>query len=382
MATNDFEDIKNAVRDVAGELGNLLQSASEAIEKAKKSVDHGNVVSHSNTIRHTASGDYKNTKFMPPQLYKKTKGEDIGGKAQSLIGLGLGLGGILAVVGGVLGIAFGNPGFSSIIVGSLLAVLGVFLGAGGLKRLSLLKKFKEYLEVLGDKTYVTIGKLMERTGKSEKTVEEELQDLIQRKYFMQGHLDRERDYFITSDETFKNYEEVLAAQEKLEQAKREQDSVLREAGLSTEGIRLVRKGQEFLVSINRLNAEIPDPIMTEKLQKLETQVRRLLTEVRKQPDSAGELRKLMNYYLPTTEKLVRSYQELDQRTESAETVKTKAEIILTLDTMSSAIEKMLDKLFLNENWDVATDISVLNQVLEMEGLKEQKNELKFGNAEK
>lgn len=375
MDNNDFGEIKKVVKDAANELGTLLRSASAAVEKAKRNVDHGNVVTHSTTNRYTASGNYKNDKFKPPQIYKNVRGEETGGKVESVAGGALFLGGAITLLVNILTAVF-HGGFQAaltipaILLGSFLAVLGAVLGISGLKRLSLVKRFKEYLAILGNKTYVTVGKLIAETGKKEKEIEEELSELIAKKYFTQGHLDRERDYFITSDETFKNYEEVMQKQEELKAVEEEQNAVLRAMGLSTEGIRLMKKGLEYLDTIHRLNEEIPDPVMTEKLARLETQINRILTEVRKQPESAGELRKLMNYYLPTTEKLVRSYQELENRGETAETVKTKAEIVMTMDTMNSAIEKMLDKLFLNAHWDVSADISVLNQILAMEGLKE------------
>ena len=377
---NGFDEIKQSVKDAASELGALLQSASDALEKAKRSVDHGNVVSKPNTPHYTASGDYKNAKYKQPQLYKNVKSESNGANVEAVAGGSLLLTGALTTGITIMQSFGGGMNILQLLLGGVMTVLGLVLGIDGLKRRSLVKRFKEYLRILKNKTYVTVDDVVRETGKSENKVEQELSELISKNYFMQGHLDKERDYFITSDETFRNYQEVLVRQEELKKIEAEQDAVLRESGLSTEGIRLFKKGQEFLGTINRLNSEIPDPVMTEKLQKLESQIRRILNEVRKKPESAGELRKLMNYYLPTTEKLVRSYQELQKREETAETKKTKEEIVLTLDTMNSAIEKMLNKLFLNENWDVSADISVLNQILSMEGLKEGQNSLKSGSS--
>ena len=377
---NGFDEIKQSVKDAASELGALLQSASDALEKAKRSVDHGNVVSKPNTPHYTASGDYKNAKYKQPQLYKNVKSESNGANVEAVAGGSLLLTGALTTGITIMQSFGGGMNILQLLLGGVMTVLGLVLGIDGLKRRSLVKRFKEYLGILKNKTYVTVDDVVRETGKSENKVEQELSELISKNYFMQGHLDKERDYFITSDETFRNYQEVLVRQEELKKIEAEQDAVLRESGLSTEGIRLFKKGQEFLGTINRLNSEIPDPVMTEKLQQLESQIRRILNEVRKQPESAGELRKLMNYYLPTTEKLVRSYQELQKREETAETKKTKEEIVLTLDTMNSAIEKMLNKLFLNENWDVSADISVLNQILSMEGLKEGQNSLKSGSS--
>lgn len=372
MANQENDDIKKAVKDAVGGLGDLLRSANDAVEKAKKNMDRKNAAPSSNIKPKTESNAYKNTKFKPPQLYKKTDGEESKGKARTVVGISFFLAGLLAVAGGLIGLFSGGAfRLGLTLPGSFMTVIGVALTSSGIKKFSLAKSFKQYLRILDDKTYVTVGRLVEESGKSEEKVEKELTKLIAQNYFRQGHLDRARDYFITSDETYRNYEEVLVLQERLQAVEREEENALRESGLSKEGIHLVKKGEEFLSSLNRLNAEIPDPVMTEKLQRLEESIRRILTEVRKMPESAGELRKLMNYYLPTTEKLVRSYEELETREETAEREKMKAEIVTTLDTMNSAIEKIQDKLFLNAQWDVAADISVLNKVLEMEGLKEE-----------
>ena len=87
----------------------------------------------------------------------------------------------------------------------------------------------------------------------------------------------------------------------------------------------------------------------------------------------------MSYYLPTTQELVKKYQELENLPETEDSKKTKEEILVTLDTMNTALEKMLDKLFLNENWDISAEITVLNQILSMDGLKEE-NKPKTGGA--
>ena len=48
----------------------------------------------------------------------------------------------------------------------------------------------------------------------------------------------------------------------------------------------------------------------------------------------------------------------------------KGEIEKTLDTLNVAFEKLLDSLFEDTAWDVATDISVLHTMLAQEGLTE------------
>ena len=82
-----------------------------------------------------------------------------------------------------------------------------------------------------------------------------------------------------------------------------------------------------------------------------------------------KLRKFMQYYMPTTLKLVQTYQELDaQPTEGENIRQSKAEIEKTLDTINLAYEKLLDSFFEDAAIDIRSDITVLETMLAQEGL--------------
>jgi len=82
----------------------------------------------------------------------------------------------------------------------------------------------------------------------------------------------------------------------------------------------------------------------------------------------------MDYYLPTTVKLLNAYEELDKQSLEGENIKTaKREIENTLDTINVAFENLLDSFYKETAWDVSADISVLKTMLAQEGLTEEKN---------
>ena len=87
------------------------------------------------------------------------------------------------------------------------------------------------------------------------------------------------------------------------------------------------------------------------------------------PDSAPDLHRLMKYYLPTTQKLVDTYATLDKQTVQGENIENaKREIISSLDTINEAFERFLDQFFQTTAWDVSSDISVMNQMMQQDGL--------------
>lgn len=98
---------------------------------------------------------------------------------------------------------------------------------------------------------------------------------------------------------------------------------------------------------------------------------KIFDRVEQNPASVGDIRKLMEYYLPTTIKLLQAYQDLDaQPVQGENIISSKKEIEKTLDTLNVAFEKLLDDLFQETAWDVSTDISVLHTMLAQEGLTE------------
>ena len=150
-------------------------------------------------------------------------------------------------------------------------------------------------------------------------------------------------------------------------AKAEEDT----SGFTTEGLEILRQGEQYLEKIQAMNAQLPGIVITTKLQRLESVIRSILYEVKKQPSSATDLRKLMNYYLPTIWKLLETYKEInDEPIVTEQMARTQQEIEQTIDTINDAFENLLEQLFRNKAWDVSSDISVLNTMLAQDGIKD------------
>ena len=81
------------------------------------------------------------------------------------------------------------------------------------------------------------------------------------------------------------------------------------------------------------------------------------------------MNKFMEYYLPTTLKLVKAYREFDGQALEGENISSgKQEIEKTLDTINKAFLNLFDNLFADTAMDISTDISVLRTMLAQEGL--------------
>ncbi len=358
-----------------------LDKLGEQITNATASIGKMVDVVRSSIVRPGLStGSTWTQKVQPPKLYRKTTGDKTGSIFEMVFGFGTA--GIISpfIIGTIFGMAVQGAslgGIFGLIFEFLFLAGGLTLGFLGSKKMGRVQRFREYLEALQNNTFIEIPRLAARTGKSAKFVKSDLQDMIDERYFLQGHLGNAggTDVLITSDDTYKNYMEALETQRRMLAEEEANDSLLSQLSESERAI--VREGERYLQKIREANALLPGEIITAKLARLENVIRRILDEVKKRPGSANDLRKLMNYYLPTTWKLLESYQEIEREPyKTPQMITTQQQIEKTIDTVNDAFEKLLDELFRDTAWDINSDISVLNTMLVQEGLKDAEMSIK------
>ena len=134
---------------------------------------------------------------------------------------------------------------------------------------------------------------------------------------------------------------------------------------------LLEKGREMITEIRRENDLIPDSSLSDKLDILEKQCAEIFRTVYDKPNKASQIRKFMDYYLPTTLKMVKGYRMLDERgVTGQDAVYARNRIDDALGVVLQGCEKMLDKLYQDDVLDLTTDIDVLEQMLKRDGLTE------------
>ena len=131
------------------------------------------------------------------------------------------------------------------------------------------------------------------------------------------------------------------------------------------------KYQKILDELHRVNDAIPDEEMTDKISRLEAVAAKIFEQARTDPDKLPQMRKFMDYYLPTSLKLLNTYAELDRQGIEGENITdSKRRIEQTMDTLVDAFENQLDRLFASDALDVSTDIDVMQNMLRADGLTE------------
>lgn len=304
----------------------------------------------------------------------------IAGKAMKWTGYSLG--GMFAVTAVILAIVSGTTGAELVLpmgIIDLFLVASVALGIKGSRQEGLAKRFRRYQQVIGERTFCLIEELSAAIGKKPKFVQKDLRKMIRDGFFPQGYLDKKETCLITDQQTYQQYLQTEKAYEARAQeaqadgrkAGAQQASASVAAPHGREYQELLAEGQSYIRHIHTCNDKIEDPVISEKLDRMEMIVTRIFTEAGRNPDIADDLKKMMSYYLPTTKKLLDAYCELDEQPVPGENIETtKQEIAATLDTLNNAFAKLLDDLFEEKAWDISSDISVLNTMLAQEGLTE------------
>lgn len=325
-----------------------------------------------------------------PALYQNPGGrlaggicKTVGGGILTLFGSGGVIGsGIVALVGG-LGTVFS-------VMGSLALVglgIGIWLLTNGIGSIKKVSRYEKYLKALGRKTHCELNRLAQAVGKSPKFVRKELKGMIDDGLFLEGHLDEEENSLITSDESYVHYletkqKQAVKKQEEVVETKRAQDAADAKK-LDAQAQEVLNRGNEFIRQIRRCNDAIPGQEISDKISRMETLVRKIFDRVQTHPEVVSELKKLMDYYLPMTIKLLNAYADMDAQPIQGENIQaSKREIEATLDTLNTAFEKLLDSIFKATALDVSSDITVLQTLLAQEGLTEDEfTKLRKGNSE-
>lgn len=298
--------------------------------------------------------------------------------------------GITALVMSILLAVQGGTVF--LVLAAVFGVLTVFSITDivrGKRKITLVNRFYRYARLIGRKGYIAIEELAFQTGRHREEVLRDLRKMMKKHMFLQGRLDNAETTFMLTQEAYQQY--LQAEQSRRDMEQKAQRTVMpggsEQAGYmgvpgQADGLagsaqkkqdaqtkKILADGNAYIRMVHTCNEKIQNDIMSVKLSKLEAIMRRIFEQVEKDPASAEDLHKFMDYYLPTTTKLLQAYLDLDRQEIAGEHISaTKKEIEDTLDTINSAFERLLDSLFEDMAWDVSSDISVMKTMMAQEGL--------------
>ncbi len=279
------------------------------------------------------------------------------------------------------------------IIFAALTLLFAYLIKSGLEDRKLIKIYEKYGSILGRSEYFAIDDLALAAAERPDQVKKNIKKLVKKNFLPTARMDISETTVMLSDRAYEQY--VHAELSRKDREKFEKNSVLNQAaaasqqqqkaqqpqqtkqaqattGANSKVDEIIKEGNDYIENIRRLNQAIPGDEMTEKLYRLENIMTRIFTQVENEPECADDLKKFMNYYLPTTTKLLNAYVDLDRQPEVGSNItQTKKDIEGAIDVINDAFENLLDSLFQDMAWDISSDISVMKTMMAQDGLTNQ-----------
>lgn len=300
-------------------------------------------------------------------------------------GIGLGLSSLIALIRIPVAL-IGETTAAGWIINLLFIAAFFGMIRFGIGQRDRLKRAKRYIQLCGGQMYGQIEALARDTGRSIRFVAKDIRRMLHLGMFPEGHLDDKKTCFMLNDSVHRQYLEaeqsrLIREREKAQKAENRkkqnegsgeadagQEEALgneQEAELNT----MIAEGMECTRKLRRFNDQIPGEVISEKLYRLENLLKDIFDSVREHPEQMHRMHKMMDYYLPTTLKLVEAYADFDKvSVPGPEIVAAKAEIERTMDIINQAFSELLSNLFQDTVLDITTDAQVLQTMLAREGL--------------
>lgn len=378
MSNKEWETIGRSIVDLvetaidSKEFRQLNQTLTSTVVTAAKSAEKGLSVAKEKLEEQERIRTQYITKDNI-RLFKNINGTKASGIVLMIVGFVLAGSFAFAGIPLVLGSLLLADMFSFVLFLSIFGVLGLgslFMGLKGTSLYNKTKRFHTYIKALQGRSYTDLSVLVNAVRKTSKVVLKDLQEMIKKGWFIEGHLDHKNQTLMVTHETYNEYLRTLKVQQ--EQARKQKEEAKKanfKPNVTPEIQEILETGNAYVLEMRRCNDAIPGEEISNKIDRIELVVKKIFKRVEQHPENVNDIRKFMKYYLPTTIKLLKAYEELDAQPVQGENIlNSKQEIEKTLDTLNVAFEKLLDEMFRETAWDVSSDITVLETMLAQEGL--------------
>lgn len=356
MSKGQKQQMKNDVRQAADRVANDARKAADRMRQEFRDSGVGNAASRPNTEKKQTAGQSSSYRYAytpprqesaqytytPPKKEKNKKKKIKGGTG--MIATGITFAAIFGLVAFITAVAGTPPAIPL----SFLAVTLIFAGmiVGGVGRNRARDRYLNYLAYIGNNRAVSLPLMAASFDVSVQKLCKDLRKMLTLGILPTGYLDLAAGKLFLTEEGYQAPEPQPEPEPMTEE---QEDDILRQ--------------------IRKVNDDIPDEVMSAKIDRIEEITAKILAYQKSHPEKAGQLRSFLNYYLPTTLKILRAYAQLDAQGIEGENISAaKARIEGMMDQVVAGFEKQLDKLFQDDAMDINSDVQVLENMLKKDGL--------------
>jgi len=367
--SKNYEKLNQKITNMADNSINIFKSGYEKAEKIVKEQPK----------KWETSFDVQQEKIKKStEVFKKKPKKEIFAQKDGVYAGGM----AMAIIGFILAILLGIAFLVILSVSALLSfefllnigrfvvmplfVVVLLVGIIGILMIAKVKRFKKYIQILSNEIQADVNDFAKSLNKSVDFIRRDLKKMIAARWFKQGYLTHDEKTLIVCKIAYEEYKNDHQRTLEMQNKKIKIQQIHEQLPVQARAV--IQKGEDVIKEIHEKKVIISECDMTNKLSHLESILKKIFKRVEKHPEVVPLMRKMMDYYLPTTVKLLEAYVQLKQAVQEGNILVAKIEIEDSLDTLILAYEKLLEDLFKDVMLDVSTDITVLNTMLAQDGL--------------
>jgi len=219
------------------------------------------------------------------------------------------------------------------------------------------RRFERYEAIIGVSQHYSIPDIAKTLGCTVWRATRELNNMIaQGRFGDVAFLDAETRHFVRSSHA-------------LTLLKRDLESQASPPPQAERKVETTDEFQKVLLEIGEIRNQIRDEDIAQQITEIETITAQIFKSVREKPEKMPQIRGFLNYYLPTTLKLMNAYSDLEQKAVAGENITAaKANIQEVLGRLVTGFTHQSDALYKEDALDIESDIQVLAQMMKKDGL--------------
>lgn len=263
--------------------------------------------------------------------------------------------------------------FTDLIMAIAFGIMGVFSWKK-FKEIDMISKdYTRFLRELGHNTVIPIRDLASAVQKSEEDTIKELMYMMNKGYFKQARIVENDSLFLLDIPTFKLYKDQKSQMPNLayEEKKQIENDAHKNVNIE-KAENIIQIASKEINSINLDISRIKSRSFLEKVIEIKKNIENIVNIIKRYPDKAYALDKFMDYYLPTTVKLIDAYAEYEIIESKDPKIKNSLfEIESSIETINQAFGKIQLELMEDRTMDIKTDIDTMKILLNQEGYLEK-----------
>ncbi len=364
VVTAVSEGVKDGLREGAKRAASTAKQYSENTKRANNgSAPYESQTANNVGYNYSSKHDKKGKSFFDntfgkkkPDYAKKARSEK-----ESAGGLAL-VCGILAVVAvNISGIGSAIVGFISLWFGASM-VLSIFR-SGKYSRIAMCVK------TLGDRTNCAVSEIASAIGKSDRDTVKLLRRCITDGTFSDVFITPDNKRLFASETAYNIYVDQLEKNYKKEQQNKTAEKAPEQPKPTDEPKTVIDECREFYDELKHQNELIDDAAVTEQVDKIEKHMQTLIAYLAKNPDKSPRVKRFTSYYLPTTVRLLETYNEVEPNSdENTVAANIQTDIVGILYTINKAFNTLENGLMEDTALNVSAEISAMQAMLAQDGL--------------